>query len=49
MCGVGLAGGSVHADGRTWLHTLVRQHVGRHSFVANNFHCLAPTCLQVSV
>ena len=41
----GVAGCSLHADGRTWLHTLVGQQVGRHTFVANNFHCHAPTCL----
>ena len=49
QCAAGVAGCSLAADGRTWLHTLVGRQVGRHTFVANNFHCHAPSCLEMRV
>jgi len=47
-CADGLPGCSRAADG-TWLHTLTGQHVGKHTFAALNFHCHAPSCLEMEV
>jgi len=33
----------------TWIHTVRGSTMGRHTFVALNFHCHAPTCLSMAV
>jgi len=46
-CADGVPGCSL-VDG-TWLHTVTGSTIGRHTFVALNFHCHAPTCLSMAV
>jgi len=33
----------------TWIHTIMGNTIGKHTFRALNFHCHAPTCLSMSV
>ena len=47
-CADGVGGCSRAADG-TWIHTVVGNTMGKHTFVALNNHCHAPTCLSVQV
>jgi len=46
-CAEGVSGCSL--EGGTWIHTIMGNTVGRHTFTALNFHCHAPTCLSMSV
>lgn len=46
-CAEGVPGCSL-VDG-TWIHTIMGNTIGRHTFTALNFHCHAPTCLSMSV
>lgn len=33
----------------TWIHTVIGNTMGQHTFTALNFHCHAPTCLSMAV
>ncbi|KAK3243851.1 hypothetical protein CYMTET_29564 [Cymbomonas tetramitiformis] len=46
-CADGVPGCSL-VDG-SWIHTVKGSTMGRHNFVALNFHCHAPTCLSMAV
>ena len=37
------------ANRRLWIHTISGSTMGRHTFVALNNHCHAPTCLSMSI
>uniref|UniRef100_A0A7S3T9S5 Uncharacterized protein n=1 Tax=Emiliania huxleyi TaxID=2903 RepID=A0A7S3T9S5_EMIHU len=47
-CAEGVPGCSRDAHGM-WVHKVVGKHVGKHTFVALNNHCHAPTCLAMEV
>ena len=48
-CDAGIPGCTLADDGKTWIHTVEGNMMGRHTFVTLNNHCHAPACLSTSV
>jgi len=48
-CAAGITGCELHADGKTWVHTIRGTYKGEGRLVAAHFHCHAPTCLSMSM
>jgi hypothetical protein len=48
-CANGVEGCSLHADGRTWVHTITGSYEGGGRLAHAAFHCHAPTCLSIAM
>ena len=48
-CAEGIPGCSKRESDGLWIHTISGSTMGKHTFVALNNHCHAPTCLSMSI
>ena len=48
-CAPGVMGCALHADGKTWVHTITGTYKAAGKLVHAAFHCHAPTCLSIAM